>query len=88
MIYVIVSCLYFMPVSFLAMWLNGFNDNLPGFPRLPCKYTSCTGGRDHKDSPYMGDDVQPGVPIDPSKPRQGPHGSVRYFLPFVFAFVK
>lgn len=22
-----------------AMWLNGFNDNLPGFPRMPCKYT-------------------------------------------------
>lgn len=21
-----------------AMWLNGFNDNLPGFPRLPCKF--------------------------------------------------
>ena len=21
-----------------AMWLNGFNDNLSGYPRLPCKY--------------------------------------------------
>lgn len=25
-----------------AMWLNGFNDNLPGFPRLPCKYIPCS----------------------------------------------
>ena len=35
-----------------AMWLNGFNDNLAGFPKLPCKYTKCT-------DPYMGTD-QPG----------------------------
>ena len=35
------------------MWLNGFNDNLPGFPRSPCKYIPCS-------SPYMGEG-QPGV---------------------------
>jgi glucan 1,3-beta-glucosidase len=46
-----------------AMWLNGFNDNLPGFPRLPCKYIPCT-------DPYMGTE-QPGTPVDPSKPIQG-----------------
>lgn len=28
-----------------AMWLNGFNDNLPGFPRLPCKYIPCSVSR-------------------------------------------
>uniref|UniRef100_A0A7S2YSP1 Glycoside hydrolase family 5 domain-containing protein n=1 Tax=Entomoneis paludosa TaxID=265537 RepID=A0A7S2YSP1_9STRA len=50
-----------------AMWLNGFNDNLPGFPRLPCKYTPCA------DS-YLGK-VQPGVPLDPAKPLQGPYGT-------------
>ena len=50
-----------------AMWLNGFNDNLPGFPRLPCKFTKCA------DS-YLGND-QPGVPIDPAKPLQGPYGT-------------
>ncbi len=50
-----------------AMWLNGFNDNLPGFPRLPCKYIPCA-------DPYMGFD-QPGTPVDPGKPAQGPFGT-------------
>jgi len=50
-----------------ALWLNGFNDNLPGFPRLPCKYIPCT-------DPYMGFD-QPGTPVDPGKPAQGPYGT-------------
>jgi len=50
-----------------AMWLNGFNDNLPGFPRLPCKYIPC-------GDPYMGFD-QPGTPLDPSKAIQGPYGT-------------
>eukprot|EP00934_Nitzschia_sp_Nitz4_P002256 Nitzschia sp. Nitz4//scaffold125_size66327//31384//33714//NITZ4_006131-RA/size66327-augustus-gene-0.2-mRNA-1//1//CDS//3329534613//2256//frame0 len=51
-----------------AMWLNGFNDNLPGFPRLPCKYIPCS-------EPYMGKGVQPGAPVDPMKPYQGPYGT-------------
>ena len=50
-----------------AMWLNGFNDNLPGFPRLPCKYIPCS-------EPYMGDG-QPGAPVDPNMPIQGPYGT-------------
>ena len=50
-----------------AMWLNGFNDNLAGFPRLPCKYVPCA-------EPYMGTD-QPGTPVDPSKSIQGPYGT-------------
>jgi glucan 1,3-beta-glucosidase len=50
-----------------AMWLNGFNDNLSGFPRLPCKYIPCS-------PPYMGTE-QPGTPLDPSKPIQGPYGT-------------
>jgi glucan 1,3-beta-glucosidase len=50
-----------------AMWLNGFNDNLPGFPRLPCKYIPCS-------DPYMGPE-QPGAPVDPTKPMQGPYGT-------------
>jgi glucan 1,3-beta-glucosidase len=45
-----------------AMWLNGFNDNLPGFPRSPCKYIPCS-------SPYMGEG-QPGTPVDSGKPIQ------------------
>lgn len=51
-----------------AMWLNGFNDNLPGFPRLPCKYVPCA-------EPYMGKGVQPGAPPDATKPYQGPYGT-------------
>lgn len=51
-----------------AMWLNGFNDNLPGFPRLPCKYIPC-------NNPYMGKGVQPGAPPDATKPYQGPYGT-------------
>mmetsp|Transcript_49478 Transcript_49478/g.120105 ORF Transcript_49478/g.120105 Transcript_49478/m.120105 type:complete len:759 (-) Transcript_49478:186-2462(-) len=50
-----------------AMWLNGFNDNLPGFPRLPCKLVPCA-------DPYMGPE-QPGTPVDPQKPHQGPFGT-------------
>eukprot|EP00580_Thalassiosira_gravida_P018958 CAMPEP_0201662612 /NCGR_PEP_ID=MMETSP0494-20130426/4662_1 /ASSEMBLY_ACC=CAM_ASM_000839 /TAXON_ID=420259 /ORGANISM="Thalassiosira gravida, Strain GMp14c1" /LENGTH=715 /DNA_ID=CAMNT_0048141031 /DNA_START=301 /DNA_END=2448 /DNA_ORIENTATION=+ len=50
-----------------VMWLNGFNDNLPGFPRSPCKYTACS-------DPYMGDE-QPGAPVDIGKGIQGPYGT-------------
>jgi hypothetical protein len=49
------------------MWLNGFNDNLPGFPRLPCKYVPC-------GKPYMGSE-QPGAPVDNTKAIQGPFGT-------------
>ena len=53
-----------------AMWLNGFNDNLPGFPKLPCKYIPCP-------DPYMnnGGYEQPGAPPDPTKPIQQPYGT-------------
>lgn len=50
-----------------AMWLNGFNDNLPGFPRSPCKYIPCS-------EPYMGTE-QPGTPVDIGKAVQGPYGT-------------
>ena len=49
------------------MWLNGFNDNLPGYPKLPCKYVPCA-------EPYMGKG-QPRAPPDRSKPLQGPFGT-------------
>ena len=49
------------------MWLNGFNDNLPGFPRSPCKHIACS-------APYMGPD-QPGTPVDPGAALQGPYGT-------------
>ena len=37
-----------------AMWLNGFNDNLPGYPLVDCMRVPCA-------EPYMGDS-QPGAP--------------------------
>jgi len=51
-----------------AMWLNGFNDNLAGFPRLPCKNIPCS-------DPYFGNNVIPNAPVDPTKPIQGPFGT-------------
>jgi len=53
-----------------AMWLNGFNDNLPGFPRSPCKYISC----DTKE-PYLGGAKNNFTELDPNKPIQGPYGT-------------
>mmetsp|Transcript_20637 Transcript_20637/g.30691 ORF Transcript_20637/g.30691 Transcript_20637/m.30691 type:complete len:759 (-) Transcript_20637:123-2399(-) len=50
-----------------AMWLNGFNDNVPGYPMLPCKFVPCS-------PPYMGTD-QPGTPIDQGEPYLGPYGT-------------
>ena len=49
-----------------AMWLNGFNDNLPGFPKLPCKFVTCP-------PPYVKN--QKGAPPDPSKALQPPYGT-------------
>jgi len=50
-----------------AMWLNGFNDNLPGYPKLPCKFVPCP-------DPYMGAE-QPGAPPSRVKGLQGPFGT-------------
>jgi len=55
-----------------ALWLNGFNDNLPGFPMLPCKYVPC------RSSYIKGNNIngtQPGVPLSKSKPLSGPYGT-------------
>mmetsp|Transcript_11360 Transcript_11360/g.38752 ORF Transcript_11360/g.38752 Transcript_11360/m.38752 type:complete len:347 (-) Transcript_11360:299-1339(-) len=49
------------------MWLNGFNDNLPGYPMVPCGYVPCP-------KPYMGPD-QPGAPPQRNVAPQGPWGS-------------
>lgn len=58
---------YSLATDNCAMWLNGFNDNLNGYPKLPCKFVPCPG-------PYMGL-AQPGTPVDPSMPLQGPYGT-------------
>jgi glucan 1,3-beta-glucosidase len=50
-----------------AMWLNGFNDNVPGYPKVTCELVSCP-------DPYMGLD-QPGAPPDKTKGVQGPWGT-------------
>ncbi|KAK1934508.1 Glucan 1 [Phytophthora citrophthora] len=52
-----------------AMWLNGFNDNLPGFPKVQCRYTPCP-----VHSTYLGVGF-PGTPLDVTKPIQGPYGT-------------
>lgn len=65
---------------YVYRWLNGFNDNLSGFPRLPCKYIPCS-------PPYMGDE-QPGAPVDASKALQGPYGTGAFVqCDFVFCIV-
>ncbi|UIZ22001.1 hypothetical protein KXD40_008853 [Peronospora effusa] len=52
-----------------AMWLNGFNDNLPGFPNTQCRMVDCP-----VHSTYLGKDF-PGTPLDITKPMQGPYGT-------------
>ncbi|EOD13056.1 hypothetical protein EMIHUDRAFT_445914 [Emiliania huxleyi CCMP1516] len=49
-----------------AMWLNGLNDNLPGYPKVSCAMVPCP-------EPYMGE--QPGAPPDAEAPLQGPYGT-------------
>ena len=60
-----------------AMWLNGLNNNLPGYPKVTCEMVECP-------KPYMGAE-QPGAPPDPKENLQDPFGSggesfVRYGL--------
>ncbi|CAN0122225.1 unnamed protein product, partial [Scytosiphon promiscuus] len=50
-----------------AMWLNGFQDNLPGFPQTTCQMVRCP-------LPYMGGE-QPGAPVNPNYPPVGPFGT-------------
>ncbi|KAL3664663.1 hypothetical protein V7S43_010412 [Phytophthora oleae] len=52
-----------------AMWLNGFNDNLPGFPNTQCRMVDCP-----VHSTYLGEGF-PGTPLDITKPIQGPYGT-------------
>jgi len=53
-----------------AMWLNGFNDNLPGFPRLPCKYMPC----DTREA-YHEHLINNATVLNPNTPLQGPYGT-------------
>jgi glucan 1,3-beta-glucosidase len=51
-----------------AMWLNGFNDNLPAYPKVDCMRIPCA-------KPYMGDS-QPGAPPPIDKGvMNDPHGT-------------
>ena len=51
-----------------AMWLNGFNDNVPGYPKVECDRIECP-------DPYMGVGQQPGAPPDKTKGAQDPFGA-------------
>lgn len=50
------------------MWLNGLNDNVPGYPKVVCEMVKCP-------PPYMGLGVQPNAPPDPTKGPQDPFGT-------------
>jgi hypothetical protein len=50
-----------------ALWLNGFNDQIPGFPYVECSFVRCP-------EPYMGRE-QPGAPPDPTMGPQDPFGT-------------
>lgn len=56
-----------------ALWLQGFNDNIYGYPKKQCKMIECP-------APYMGPE-QPGTPLDRSKGPQGPFGSGGWSTP-------
>lgn len=49
------------------MWLNGFNDNVDGYPKVKCDMIKCP-------PPYMGLN-QPGAPPDSRLGKQGPFGT-------------
>ena len=51
-----------------AMWLNGLNDNVYGYPKVKCEMVTCP-------QPYMGVGVQPGAPPDRTKGAQDPFGT-------------
>ena len=55
------------------LWLNGFNDNLPGFPKLSCQFISCPLSYllDSKHSEGLEFARRP----DPIKPIQPPYGT-------------
>jgi glucan 1,3-beta-glucosidase len=56
-----------------AMWLQGLNNNIFGYPKKACEMVPCA-------EPYMGYD-QPGTPLDPSKGVQDPFGSAGMSTP-------
>ena len=49
-----------------ALWLQGLNNNVPGFPKKQCDMVKCV-------DPYMGPE-QPGAPPDKYKGQQDPYG--------------
>nr|CCA27797.1 putative exo1 [Albugo laibachii Nc14] len=52
-----------------AMWLNGFNDNVPGYPKVKCSMIQCP-----VYGTYLGRGF-PGLPLDITKASQGPFGT-------------
>lgn len=56
-----------LAVDNCAMWLNGFNDNVPGYPLVECERIKCP-------EPYMGSE-QANAPPDPSLGAQDPFGT-------------
>jgi len=61
-----------------AMWINGLNDNVPSYPKLPCQRIPCPA------SYMISDHNISNAPPDPTKGRQDPYGLGKFFLIMVF----
>lgn len=58
------------------MWLNGFNDNLPGFPKLTCNFIKCPlSYMLNKQNNYLQSEIDFVRIPDPTKPIQPPYGT-------------
>ena len=55
------------------MWLNGFNDNLPGFPKLTCNYIKCPSSYLLNEKNQQG--LAFAITPDPIKAIQPPYGT-------------
>lgn len=51
-----------------AMWLNGINDNVWGFPKAKCELVNCP-------PPYFGMNQVPNAPPDPTRGVEDPFGT-------------
>jgi glucan 1,3-beta-glucosidase len=62
-----------LAVDNCAMWLNGLNDNVYGYPKTTCEMVDCP-------FPYFGAGKIPNAPVDPTKGIQDPFGTGIYLI--------
>eukprot|EP01041_Mallomonas_annulata_P011054 gene11054-23110_t len=58
-----------------AMWLNGVNDNVYGYPKVKCEMVTCP-------APYFGSGVVPNAPVDVTKGPQDPFGTGESYVSY------